>query len=369
MNSSSNAVEIISVTKQFGDFHALKGIDLTIREGEFFSLLGPSGCGKTTLLRMISGLETPSTGRVLIGGNDMANVPPHKRSVNTVFQSYALFPHLTVFENIAFGLKVGKKCPPSEISQRVSESLELVRLPHVAQRFPKELSGGQQQRIAFARAIVNRPLVLLLDEPLSALDPRIREEMQAELARFKRELGITFIMVTHDQSEAFALSDNIAVFNAGQIEQIGTAQQIYDNPSSAFVADFIGQTNVLTGKLLSMKQPFAQVVLNEATTLQAAVPESFSPPADSDVTVWIRTHAIDIAAESDTTNSQINVFNALVLHRSYQGETTDFLLDVGGTRMLASVPRTDIVGIGDGDSVRMKILNDDVRLLPPAALS
>jgi spermidine/putrescine transport system ATP-binding protein len=183
---SPSAVESVNVTKSFQDVQAVKGISLAVGEGQFFSLLGPSGCGKTTLLRMIAGFETPTTGQILVSGKDMAGVPPHKRPVNMVFQSYALFPHLTVFENVAFGLKVGKKCPSADISERVKEALSLVRLPHVAERYPRELSGGQQQRIAFARAIVNKPFVLLLDEPLSALDPHIRQEMQAELARFKK---------------------------------------------------------------------------------------------------------------------------------------------------------------------------------------
>lgn len=241
-------VELRKVFKVYNGEPAVRGIDLGIRRGEFFSILGPSGCGKTTTLRMIAGFENPSAGDILIRDRSMLNVPPYKRPANTVFQSYALFGHMTVWENIAFGLKI-QKCSRAETQDRVRDALKLVRLEHLANRFPTQLSGGQQQRVAVARALVNRPAVLLLDEPLGALDLKLRKEMQMELSTLHRELGITFVMVTHDQEEALSLSDRIAVMNLGKLEQVGTPEQIYDRPSTPFVADFIGDTNLLRGKI------------------------------------------------------------------------------------------------------------------------
>jgi len=241
-------VELRKVFKVYNGEPAVRGIDLGIRRGEFFSILGPSGCGKTTTLRMIAGFEHPSAGDILIRDRSMLNVPPYKRPANTVFQSYALFGHMTVRENIAFGLKI-QKCSRSEIQDRVRDALKLVKLEPLANRFPAQLSGGQQQRVAVARALVNRPAVLLLDEPLGALDLKLRKEMQVELSTLHRELGITFVMVTHDQEEALSLSDRIAVMNLGKLEQVGTPEQIYDRPHTPFVADFIGDTNLLRGKI------------------------------------------------------------------------------------------------------------------------
>jgi spermidine/putrescine transport system ATP-binding protein len=341
---SRNAIEVKDVTRSFGDVQALKGISLAIGEGEFFSLLGPSGCGKTTLLRMIAGLDQPTTGQVLIGGQDMSHMPPEKRPVNMVFQSYALFPHMTVFDNVAFGLKIAGKTNSAQRAQRVKEALELVKLPQVAQRYPRELSGGQQQRIAFARAIVNKPFALLLDEPLSALDPRIREEMQTELARFKRELGITFVMVTHDQSEAFALSDTIAVFNGGQLEQIGSPQAIYEHPQSPFVADFIGRTNVLRGVVKQVNSSLISVAINENLMLTGVADgNSAGLSAGDSVVLWIRTHAIGFngAHQQSSSNPQPNSVSARVLHRSYQGGASDFVLDAQGQQLVASIEHAD----------------------------
>ncbi|MCU0551105.1 MAG: ABC transporter ATP-binding protein [Leptolyngbya sp. Prado105] len=241
-------VELRKVFKVYNGEPAVRGIDLGIRRGEFFSILGPSGCGKTTTLRMIAGFEHPSSGNILIRDRSMLNVPPYKRPANTVFQSYALFGHMTVSENIAFGLKI-QKCSRSEIQDRVHDALKLVKLESLANRFPGQLSGGQQQRVAVARALINRPSVLLLDEPLGALDLKLRKEMQVELATLHRELGITFVMVTHDQEEALSLSDRIAVMNLGNVEQVGTPEQIYDRPRTSFVADFIGDTNLFRGKI------------------------------------------------------------------------------------------------------------------------
>ena len=241
-------VRLESVTKRFGSTTAVDDLSLEIREGEFFSLLGPSGCGKTTTLAMIGGFEEPTSGTLYLGGDDVTGLPPYRRDVNTVFQSYALFPHLDVFENVAFGLRrrgVGR----DEIRQRVLEGLRLVDLPGYERREPGQLSGGQQQRVALARALVNRPKLLLLDEPLGALDLKLRKQMQLELKRIQTEVGITFLYVTHDQEEAMVMSDRLAVMNAGKIEQVGPPEEVYDRPSTEFVAGFLGASNLLSGTL------------------------------------------------------------------------------------------------------------------------
>lgn len=241
-------VELRKVFKVYNHEPVVRGVDLTIRRGEFFSILGPSGCGKTTTLRLVAGFETPSSGEVLIRGQSVNRVPPYRRPVNTVFQSYALFSHLTVWENIAFGLKL-KKQSKAEVQSQVDDALKLVKMDGFAKRFPAQLSGGQQQRVALARALVNRPAVLLLDEPLGALDLKLRKEMQVELSTLHQELGLTFVMVTHDQEEAMSLSDRIAVMNQGNIEQIDSPERIYEHPRTPFVADFIGDTNLFYGKI------------------------------------------------------------------------------------------------------------------------
>jgi spermidine/putrescine ABC transporter ATP-binding subunit len=248
--TSNPIVALAGVTKTYGIFTALHAIDLDIAEGEFVTLLGPSGCGKTTTLRLIGGFEQASTGRVAIDGKDVTDSPPYHRPVNTVFQDYALFPHMTVTENIGYGLSVkANNVPKSERERRVADALAMVGLDGMAKRRPGELSGGQRQRVAMARAIVRRPRVLLLDEPLSALDVKLREGMQVELKRLHRELGITFVMVTHDQTEALALSDRIVVMNQGRIAQIGSPTDLYDNPATPYVADFIGATNLVDAEI------------------------------------------------------------------------------------------------------------------------
>jgi len=234
------------VVKRYGDVVAVDGIDLEVRDGEFFSMLGPSGSGKTTTLRMIAGFETPTSGRVVLHGADVTKVPPFDRDVNTVFQDYALFPHMTVGDNVAYGLMV-RKVPKAERVTRVTEALRMVRLPGYEERKPAQLSGGQRQRVALARSLVNRPRVLLLDEPLGALDLKLREEMQIELKAIQQQVGITFIYVTHDQEEALTMSDRLAVFNEGRIEQIGAPAEVYERPATRFVAGFVGTSNLLTG--------------------------------------------------------------------------------------------------------------------------
>ena len=241
-------VEVVAAYKAYGEVAAVDGVDLLVKAGEFFTMLGPSGSGKTTTLRLIAGFERPDSGRILLGGDDVTGVPPYARDVNTVFQDYALFPHMTVAGNVDYGLRV-KKVPRTERARRVAEALEMVRLGAHGQRRPSELSGGQRQRVALARAIVNRPKVLLLDEPLGALDLKLRQEMQIELKRIQQEVGITFVYVTHDQEEALTMSDRLAVFNDGRIEQVGPPATVYEHPESEFVAGFVGVSNVLERKL------------------------------------------------------------------------------------------------------------------------
>jgi spermidine/putrescine transport system ATP-binding protein len=243
--SSARGDLILShLTKSYGDFTAVNDLSLTIPKGSFFALLGPSGCGKTTTLRMIAGLEEPTQGTISLGVTDITDTKPYQRPINTVFQNYALFPHLTIFENIAFGLR---RRGIKDVDEAVNKALNLVELPHLAQRKPTQLSGGQQQRIALARAIVNRPALLLLDEPLGALDLKLRRQMQIELKWIQKEVGITFVHVTHDQEEAMTMADTIAVMNEGQIEQMGSPADLYDNPETAFVANFLGQSNLIKG--------------------------------------------------------------------------------------------------------------------------
>ncbi|NET35590.1 MAG: ABC transporter ATP-binding protein [Cyanothece sp. SIO1E1] len=269
-------VELRHVFKVFNGETAVRGLDLNIRQGEFFSILGPSGCGKTTTLRLIAGFETPTAGEVLIQGQSMTHVPSYQRPVNTVFQSYALFSHMTVKDNIAFGLRI-KRLGKAQIQERVKSAIQLVKMEAFANRFPAQLSGGQQQRVALARALVNQPTVVLLDEPLGALDLKLRKEMQVELSNLHQQLGITFVLVTHDQEEALSLSDRIGVMNNGKLEQIGTPSQIYEYPQTPFVADFIGDTNLLQGSV----QPADDSVLKflSATGLEILVKSSNSPDA------------------------------------------------------------------------------------------
>lgn len=245
---NSPILELRGVSKYYGSTAALHDVSLQIENGEFLTLLGPSGCGKTTILRIFSGFESPQKGDVLLNGQRINDLPPENRKLNTVFQNYALFPHMTVQDNVAFGLRMQKR-PKDEITERVKEALRMVHLDNYAERMPSQLSGGQQQRVAIARAVVNNPMVLLLDEPFSALDFKLRKQMQYEIKHLQRQLGITFIFVTHDQEEAFAMSDRVVVMNEGSIEQIGSPQEIYEEPESLFVASFVGEINILEGEI------------------------------------------------------------------------------------------------------------------------
>ena len=271
------AVEMHGISKRFGDVVAVDEVDLEIGDGEFFALLGPSGCGKTTTLRMIAGLDIPSEGRLAIFGEEVASWPPDRRPVNTVFQAYALFPHMTVAQNIAFGLQM-RGIRGAEADRQVAEATALVRLEGMEQRRPSQLSGGQQQRVALARALVNHPKVLLLDEPLGALDLKLRQEMQTELKALQREVGITFIFVTHDQEEALAMSDRVGVMSEGRLLQVGTPAQVYEHPANRFVADFIGRTNLLEGVVESSRtlRLHAGAVVAAETDLAAGTPAALS---------------------------------------------------------------------------------------------
>lgn len=323
MSSTSEkaAIEIQGVSRYYGHdpykVTALENIYLAIRENEFFTLLGPSGCGKTTLLRLIAGFDFPSAGAILLYGEDIAPLPPFKRPVNTVFQSYALFPHMTVAENIGFGLKMLGK-PKEEIQARVEEMLSLVHMVPMRDRQVSQISGGQQQRVALARALAPKPKVLLLDEPLSALDYKLRKEMQIELKRVQAETGITFVFVTHDQEEALTMSDRIAVMSSGSVRQVGTPREIYDRPADRFVADFIGESNFLSATVLQRHGATAEVRLSNGAVIEAALP---AMQADRDaVTIVIRPeHAALTTASAGT-------FDGILTDAIYFGTDTHYHL-------------------------------------------
>src|SRR5438552_5408252 len=318
------AIELAGVSKEFRTARdvvaAVRAVDLQIAEGEFFSLLGPSGCGKTTTMRMIAGFEEPTQAVIRLHGQDVTNRPPNKRDVNMVFQSYALFPHMTVFENVAFGLR-RKKAAKDEITRRVGEMLEIVDLGGRGERRPRELSGGQQQRVALARALVNRPRALLLDEPLGALDLKLRQAMQVELKRIQREVGITFVYVTHDQGEALTMSDRIAVMNDGSIEHLGTPREIYEHPRTRFVAGFIGTSNLLTGTVTRLDG--GRAVIDVSPDERIVVPvsgEGLAPGSPLELTV--RPEKIDISTTRPTDRGC--VVRGKVNEVVYLGTSTNF---------------------------------------------
>ena len=314
---TTGQITLTSVTKRFGDTVAVDDVSLQIESGEFFSLLGPSGCGKTTTLRIIGGFEYPTTGEVFINGKRMGEMPPYRRPVNTVFQNYALFPHKTVAQNIAFGLQM-KKATKAEISDAVERALDLIQLVGYNDRKPNELSGGERQRVALARALINEPTILLLDEPLSALDLKLRKQMQLELKALQRKVGITFVYVTHDQGEALALSDRIAVMNDGKILQIGTPSEIYDSPQSRFVADFIGTSNFLEGTLLSKNE----ITLKTEPPLKIVSTPNDTISLKTPVTVAVRPERIDL--RMTPTSDDVNCLRGVIQDESYLGTTLQY---------------------------------------------
>jgi spermidine/putrescine transport system ATP-binding protein len=336
-------VVIEGISKSFGDFMALNDVSLTIKKGEFFSLLGPSGCGKTTLLRIIAGFEHPDRGALTLDGGDVLSVAPNKRHTNTVFQNYALFPHLTVFENVAFSPRL-KRVPNAEIKSKVEEYLKLVRLEGHANKKPNQLSGGMKQRVAIARALINEPRVLLLDEPLSALDAKLRQHMLIELDRIHDEIGITFIYVTHDQQEALSVSDRLAVMNQGDILQIGTPHEIYESPATDFVARFIGETNLFDGTVISSYKIKSQE--NDGVTEYMAeldIPELGRVKVTSDdevtpgqkVSFTIRPEKIVISKEKPATKREdINLLQGIVDEPIYSGFQTKFYVETAGKTLL-----------------------------------
>jgi spermidine/putrescine transport system ATP-binding protein len=358
-------VELRKVFKVYNGETAVRNIDLDIRQGEFFSILGPSGCGKTTTLRMIAGFEEPTGGEVLIRGQSMVNVPPYKRPVNTVFQSYALFNHMTVWDNVAFGLRL-RDCPKTELQQRVGEALQLVKMDSFARRYPVQLSGGQQQRVALARALVNRPTVVLLDEPLGALDLKLRKEMQLELSNLHQDLGVTFVMVTHDQEEALSLSDRIAVMNIGKIEQIGTPNEIYEQPRTAFVADFIGDTNLLRGRVESTYGSTVQVITETGLKVWVEAPQIAAELLDkpnAPVVVSIRPEKVRLG-QSDAAD-QMNCYSGALKHGMYLGTHIHYLVELpGGDAITVSQANRSSHAIEVGQPVQVFWSAQDCLVLP-----
>ena len=358
-------IRLENIVKKFGEYTAVESADFDIAEGEFFSMLGPSGCGKTTTLRMIAGFEQPTAGRILLDGVDVSKTPPHKRNVNTVFQNYALFPHMSVFDTVAFGLR-NAKVPEADVTKRVTDLLEIVRLPEYAKRRPNQLSGGQQQRIALARALVNLPKALLLDEPLGALDLKLRQAMQLELKRIQREVGITFIFVTHDQEEALTMSDRIAVMTQGRTDQIGTPTQIYHQPTTAFVAGFIGTANLLPVTVRSHEG--TTVTVDSRTGSQFRVPSGGrSHQPGSEVTLMIRPERLvpsfapvdGVAGGSIPTTVTSLVFQGPVVRCEVQ-------TDVGSALVAHLGPEDDPGRLSVGSRVDMTWAYEGAYLVPEA---
>jgi spermidine/putrescine transport system ATP-binding protein len=324
-------LEFVGVSKSYGRVEAVKDVSFSVSAGEFFSILGPSGCGKTTLLRLVAGFEHPDKGRIFLGGEDITNLPPHKRPINTVFQSYALFPHLSLFENIAFGLRIQKKTS-LEINREVDKMLKLIQMEDHAHKKPDQISGGQKQRVAIARALINKPRLLLLDEPLAALDLKLRQKLLLELELFHDEVGITFVYVTHDQSEAMAVSDKIAVINHGQIEQLGTPRELYEQPKSSFVAAFIGDTNFLDG-IVSEKINNEYSIL-EIEDFPKVLCYNDKQLATGDlVHLSIRPEKIHISKERPKPNSNFNVVEGIVDEIVYKGDHSKYWVSVDGYRL------------------------------------
>ncbi|MCT4369185.1 ABC transporter ATP-binding protein [Yangia mangrovi] len=340
--------EFVGATKRFGEVLAADRIDLRIRRGEFLSFLGPSGCGKTTALRMLAGFESPTEGEVLIDGRDVSAVPAHKRPVNMVFQHYALFPHMTVAQNVGYGLRQRRpRLPKREIELKVAKALATVRLTDFGPRRIWEMSGGQQQRVALARAIVNEPQILLLDEPMAALDAKLRGEMQRELLELQRSLGITFVLVTHDQEEALAMSDRICIMGKGRIAQVGTPQELYDRPRSRYVADFVGKANIVSGQITGRQGGMAQAVLGNGVKV---VLRDEPGDARTAAEIAIRPEALGLAPRESAVPAGTAAVPARVTHRTFLGGHTEYLLTAEGIGPLqVNIPRQAERALGGHD--------------------
>ncbi len=344
-------IHLERVTKAYGAVTAVDDLTLTVQRGEFFSLLGPSGCGKTTTLRLLGGFEEPDLGVVYLGGQDVTPLPPYRREVNTVFQSYALFPNYDVFGNVAFGLR-RRKVDSAEISRRVTEALELVDLARYTRRRTHELSGGQQQRVALARALVNRPQLLLLDEPLGALDLQLRKSMQIELKRIQAEVGITFLYVTHDQEEALTMSDRLAVMRAGRIEQLGPPAQMYEHPETAFVAGFLGASNLLSGAVRGRGRELADVTLEGGTRVRVPVERV---PASGSCLVGVRPEKVAIGLANGAAPEGCNAVEGVVRDVAFVGVGRQYTVDgPAGSTLVAYVQNVDAeTVVGKGDRARL----------------
>jgi len=351
VSGQRGAVELENVTKRFGATVAVDSVSLLVQPGEFLSLLGPSGCGKTTTLRMLAGFEQPDSGFIRISGEYVQGVPPFKRDVNTVFQHYALFPHMTVSANVAYGLRQ-RGVAKAEIATRVAEALDMVQMSKLADRKPRQMSGGQQQRVAVARALVNRPSVLLLDEPLGALDRKLREEMQIELKLLQSRLGITFVFVTHDQEEAMSMSDRIAVMLDGHIEQLGDPETVYEHPASAFVAGFIGRNNFWRGVATEHGAR-----ADDGTVFVASRPEEDVPNGETALAA-VRPECINLSA--DRPSLDINMTKGVVAGVSHFGDVLQYVINSGGRDILVLTPRTTADRFISGDKVYCSWSTDDV---------
>jgi len=323
-------IRIQNISKEFDGFLAVDSVDLTIKSGELFSFLGPSGCGKTTLLRMIAGFEIPLRGKIYIGDQDIGDLPPYKRPVNTIFQNYSLFPHMTVWDNVAFGLKVKKVALP-EIKTRVSEMLELVKMSDQSSKYPSQISGGQKQRVAIARALINKPKVLLLDEPLAALDLKLRQHMLIELMNIHDAVGITFIYVTHDQSEAMSISDRVAVMDQGRVIQAGPPDDIYERPASIFSAYFIGETNLITGEVTGIEDEYVQLKCPMGDDQHFEIDSTFHfrPELGQSLTVSLRPEKIAISRSKPRYQDDINMLRGTIEDILYLGSHTQYIVKVG----------------------------------------
>jgi spermidine/putrescine transport system ATP-binding protein len=356
-------VQLVDLVKRFGDFTAVDGINLKVDSGEFFSLLGPSGCGKTTTLRMIAGFERPTDGQVVLDGVDVATVPPHKRNVNTVFQNYALFPHLNVEKNVAFGLRY-QDTSKADGARMVGRSLELVRLTGYEKRRPNQLSGGQQQRVALARALILNPALLLLDEPLGALDAKLRKALQIELKAIQEEVGITFIYVTHDQEEALTMSDRLAVMSNGRIEQIGPPKEVYEEPSTAYVADFLGVSNLVDAVAYGAGEGGCKVRFGDFELIAS----QGEPDAQGEVKLSIRPERVDLEASGTTGQNRIP---GMVERIVYVGSTMQVIVHLApGDTLQALIPNEgETLPFQQGTAVAVHLPRQALRVLPQGEVS